>query len=314
MRRQRHRPDGYLALVGAIVIFGLNYPVLKYLLGSLNPHLVNAVRLFLGFLTLACLYPFVRSTRTSLRKVFAENWPLVCLVGFVGYYLSPVCYLIGMQRSTASNAAIILASAPVWTVLLSWVLDLDELSGKGWIALGVTLVGSVLVGLVPGGTLPDTSLLVGNGFLLLDAVLWGGFVALKKQLMTRTSPLQATVLCLFVALPFLFVTAAPYVSIESDLGTLTRTSNVLGLVFSGAINMGIALVWWNVAVDKLGPARSGIYSNGIPIVGLVASVVFLAEAVTVVKVVGISIVLVGVFLLTRDERIDLDPTLGKPLP
>jgi drug/metabolite transporter (DMT)-like permease len=233
------------------------------------------------------------------------------MVGLIGYYLSPVCYLMGMERSSASNASIIIASAPVWTVLFSWLLGLDQLSGTGGVALGLSIIGCLLVGIVPRTALPTTEMLIGNGLLLLDAALWGVFIVLNKQLMAELPPLEATVWSMVVAMPALWVTAG-----LTSPASYTQFSNIallVSLAFSGLLSMGLGQYWWNLGLNDLGPAQAGIYANAIPLIALISSVIFLGEPLTVVKVIGVSLILGGVYLLRRDSKLTQTPILGKTL-
>ncbi|MFB6345668.1 MAG: DMT family transporter [bacterium] len=297
-------------IICSVSIFGLNYPILKYILGTIDPYLANAVRMILGFSLLFSYYcwrisdPFGRALR-----VIENHWFLIIIVGLVGYYLSPIFYLTGMARSSASNASIILASALIWTVVFSWWFDLDHLSKRGWLALLITLSGCLLVGVLPRDQFPTTRMLIGNILLLIDAELWGLFIVLNKRLMQVIEPLEATVWSLLFALLPLVLTADLLTT--AGPADLADGGLILALLFSGFLSMGLAQLWYNLGVDALGPARAGIYGNGIPVIGLFSSVIFLGEPLSLVKIVGVCLILVGVLLLRTDLQLELIPVPGK---
>jgi drug/metabolite transporter (DMT)-like permease len=70
---------------------------------------------------------------------------------------------------------------------------------------------------------------------------------------------------------------------------------------SALLALNLAYVIWYMGVQRLGPARTSIYSNGVPIVAMAVATVWLGEPLTGTKVAGAAAVLSGV-LLTRLGR------------
>ncbi len=67
---------------------------------------------------------------------------------------------------------------------------------------------------------------------------------------------------------------------------------------SGLFALNFAFLVWYTAVQKLGPARTSIYSNAVPLVAMITAAIFLGEPITGSKLVGVAAVLGGV-VLTR---------------
>ena len=67
---------------------------------------------------------------------------------------------------------------------------------------------------------------------------------------------------------------------------------------SGLFALNVAFLVWYTAVQKLGPARTSIYSNVVPIVAMITAAIFLGEPITGAKLMGVAAVLGGV-VLTR---------------
>lgn len=285
----------------SVVAFAINYPILKYALAVVPPTLLNPVRLTLSIGVLALVYLYrnrhVRPDWDFLRRGGAVR---VLLLGVVAYGLSPILFLVGMHLTTATNAALIVASAPIWTAVVGRLTGTEDVTSRGWGGLILSLVGTATVGLAGAPALELTGPhVVGSAVLLVDAALWGGFTALSRPLLDRMSPLGLTTWCLAAGLPLLYLVASPslFTFPWSRLDVLAWAA-ILG---SGVMGMGFALVWWNGAVKHLGATTTGIYGNLIPVVAVGVSVAFLEESLSYAQLLG-GLCVVGGTALVRYQR------------
>jgi drug/metabolite transporter (DMT)-like permease len=95
-----------------------------------------------GLLLLAALRLFGWSSDTRLGRA-----DLVALAGpgVVGITVNYVRYTVGLSLTSVSNAALIIATAPVWGLLLGVVLGLERGSWMGALGLGLAIAGVALV-------------------------------------------------------------------------------------------------------------------------------------------------------------------------
>jgi drug/metabolite transporter (DMT)-like permease len=73
------------------------------------------------------------------------------------------------------------------------------------------------------------------------------------------------------------------------------------LVWSGLFALNVAYLIWYIAVQRIGPSRTALYSNVVPIAALAVAAVWLGEPITGAKAIGATAILGGV-LLTRIGR------------
>lgn len=286
------------ALGASIVVFGINYPVLKFLLEELSALPVNVLRFAVALVVLGLWYrrKLIRTLSEVMRRPF-----LLSMLALLGYFLSPLLLLYGLEYSTATNAAIILAGAPIWTAIISWVMNFERTGTYGWVGLLLSTMGLVLVGLSPEltGSIGEEELF-GNVLLLLDSICWGSYVAFQRELLKSVDTVVATFWSLALVLPVFFVLSVPSLSFEVISGVSIGTW--LGILFSGVFSMGFAHVWWSLGIREIGPTTVSIYGNGIPLVGVLASWFALGEPLTVIHFVG-GVGLVGGAWLARMDRI-----------
>lgn len=292
----------------AIVIFAVNYPLLKFALGAMSPSLLNAVRLTFSAAVLAGVYLYCgRELKSDWAYLTTGGAARVLPLGAIAYGLSPVLFLLGMHLTSAANAALMVASAPIWTALVGRLTGLETMRPLGWAGLVLCLIGTAGVGLAGAPELDLTGRhVLGSAILLVDAALWGGFTALSRPLMDRISPLGLTVWGLIAGLPLLYLAAVPSV-LGFAWGDLSLAV-WLAIVGSGVFGMGLALTWWNGAVKQLGATVTGVYGNLIPLVAVILSVAFLGETIQYGQLLGGLFIVVGTALVRyQRNRGDLAP-------
>jgi drug/metabolite transporter (DMT)-like permease len=299
------RPREDLSLLAAVLVWGVNFPVLKVALAALDPHVLNAARFTVSALVLGIAFWWrtadVRATLATVRRHRVR----VAALGVLGYFLFPVAFLSGVDATTAGNAALIMASAPLWTAALSSLVGLDSLGRRAWAGLLVAGGGTAVVVIggasrltLAGGTLP------GNALVAVAAALWGAYTVFNRPVLDDVEPLSLTLFGVLAALPLLYAVALPG---SRSLSPASVDLTVWGaVVYAGALATGLAFVWWNSSVKAVGPARTGVYNNLVPVVGLAGGALALGEHVGAVQLVGATLILGGV-LIVRLTR----PTVGE---
>jgi drug/metabolite transporter (DMT)-like permease len=288
------RPE--LAILLTVVIWGLNFPLIKLPLESLPPFVVNALRFSVSVVVLGGMHVASRGGFWQPLKLFPGRIVLLGLLGFVVYQL---CFILAVDRTTAGSAALLMASSPVWTALGSRVAGLERLSLGAWVGLGVCTAGTVLV-VLSGASDVDLSsrAFSGNVLALVGAVLWAAYTVLSRPLMDRG--VSASGLAFFgmvTALPILFGLGA-WSWPEASWGTM-RAVDWAALAFSGGLSTGAAYAWWNLGVRRIGPAQTAAWGNLVPVIAVVVGAVLLGEQITAWQAAGGGLILGGLYLMRR---------------
>ena len=299
---QRFLRSSDAALLSVVVVWGVNFPVLKWALAALPPHVMNVFRFAVSAVVLGALYAWrQRSAQASaLAPVHSHALQLIVL-GLLGYVAYQVCFIVGIDHTTSGSAALIMASTPIWTALLSRISGYERLPAAAWVGLALSLVGTALVvvaGARSAGVGAGT--LYGNALMLAAAVLWGAYTAYNTSVVHDVSPTGATFFSILVALPFLGGISVP--SWEAVDWARMDVWVWTAIVFSGGLSTGIAFVIWNTAVRNVGASNTAVYSNLVPLVALVGGALFLDEAVTLAQVGGGVLILSGLLLVRRARR------------
>ncbi|HEX7779498.1 MAG TPA: DMT family transporter, partial [Vicinamibacterales bacterium] len=79
------------------------------------------------------------------------------------------------------------------------------------------------------------------------------------------------------------------------------------LVLSALLALCLSYLIWYMAVQRIGPARTSVYSNLVPIVAIAVAVIWLGEPLTPAKLTGAALVLSGVFLTRLGRKMAAEP-------
>ena len=161
-------------LILAAVLIGLNFVAIKVAVESIPPLLVGAIRFTLGG---AVLLAFVRLMGLGSRPT--RRLLLTTLgIGLVGGTLYNITLNEGTSMTSASSAALIMATSPVWGILLAAGFGVEPLRATNVIGAVVSLVGVVIIlgrGLDGGG-----SSLVGDLVVFAASVSFAAYIVLSR--------------------------------------------------------------------------------------------------------------------------------------
>lgn len=297
LRRRRTE----ISLLVVVVIWGFNFPLIKAVLGVMPTHVMNFFRLFSSLLTLGLIWRFSPGSEQRFWAAFrARPLPLLGL-GLLGYFIYQVTFIIGLDHTAAGNAAIIMASVPVWSALIGQMLGFERLNRRAWGGLFLSVTGTVLIVLTGHRALSfGGTAMVGNGIVLLAALCWGAYTAFNRPLLRHVSPVSLNLYGLLFSLPFLFLVARPGFA-EVDWPRMTPLI-WLAIVASGGLSTGVATVLWSAAVRAVGAAQTAAFGNLVPFIALFSSFFFLGEPIRLVQIAGGLLIIAGIFVLQRARR------------
>lgn len=296
-------PRSDFALLLVVLIWGLNFPIIKVALETMPPYVVNAFRFAVSAAVLGGIHGW--RTRDEPGGFWApmreHGWTVVGL-GLLGYVVYQWCFIVGVNATSAGSAALIISSSPVWTAIIARVLGMERLPLGAWGGLALSLAGTILV-VVAGHNAPNfaNDTLFGNTLMLGGALLWAAYTVLSRPVLK--AGVSATGLAFFgilLSLPVLWglgvgeLDAVDWANVDLTVWA--------ALLFSGGFSTGIAYALWNTAIQRVGPSATAIYNNLVPVVALASGVVLIGEAVTLYQLLGGALILSGLVLMRRARR------------
>jgi drug/metabolite transporter (DMT)-like permease len=286
---QRPSPlrSGALAgALGAVVLWGLAPVATRALVAQLAPLPLLVLRMGLAALVLLpWAWPVFR--RLSLRQT--GRLVTAGLLGMVGYTL-PVT--AGLQWLPAATAGLLLASEPIWVMLIGRIFLAERLPAQAWLGSAVALAGvGVLAG--PDALTGSAGLreLSGAGLVLAGTLAFAAYTIVLRPLSGRYGALPATAASTVVgAIPFL-----AFAGTVSTVQLAQLPASAWGQLAFLALGSSVAgMVMWNRAVATAGTAQVSLLLYLEPVVSVAGAVVLLGERVTLVMIGAGVLILLGV--------------------
>lgn len=280
-----------LAPLGVALIWGVNIPVMKGAIGCLHPLAFNAIRLSLSVLVLGWM---VRRRRAPLSPV-PIPWRGVLAVGLVSGFSYQLMFLSGIGRTSAGHSAVLIGSGPFWTALIGGLVGMERLRPAAWIGLGLAFVGTTLVVVDPSGG----ATLGGDALVLGAAILWAAGTILSKRVLETLDPLRLAFLYALVALPLHWLVAWPLLDVQRLRAA--PGSFWLAVLYSGVLSTGVAYALWNIGLAAVGPARTAVFVNLVPVIATLTAWIALGEAIGGAQALGGTVVILGLLLVQRQR-------------
>jgi drug/metabolite transporter (DMT)-like permease len=285
---------GIIQALVAAALFGASTPLVKDLLGNVNPLLLAGL-LYAGSgagLALTIVGRKLSSPPASAPIMpRREEWLWLGGAILFGGVFGPVGLTYGLLTTSASSASLLLNLEAVFTALLAWLL-FDENYGKR-VVLGMLAIvgGGVLLAFAPGTVFASPF-----GWLLiaLACLCW----ALDNNLTRKVSASDPLVIASLKGL----VAGAVNLALASVLGLALPAPSAIGAAaFVGFLGYGVSLVLFVLALRHLGSARTGAYFSVAPFFGAVLAVLLQGDAVTA-QLVGAGLLMAAGVWLHLTER------------
>lgn len=280
-----------LSLLGLVTVWGANFAVIKSALSEMTPMAFNALR-FAGASVVTLVLTWIVERDLSIAR---RDWAPLLVLGFFTNFVHQALFINGIARTRANNTSLILATVPIFVALIGTFLRSEKLHGRNWIGILLSFPGIFL--LVAGGgesIAMSSQTLVGDLLVLCATVLWAVYTTFSKGLIQRNSVLRVTAWMMVSSTPLMVLAALPELMTQ-DWRAVSPQS-WLGLLYSAVLAIGVGYVIWNTGVQRLGSARTAVYSYLPPLVAVVVSWVSLGEIMQPLQALGAVGIVLGVAL------------------
>lgn len=289
MNRGLSRGD-LLAALTVVVIWGLNFVVMKRALTAVSPMMLGALRFAMASLPLLWIVP-----RPRIAWRLIAGYGLLQGVGQFGLLFTALHF--GMPSGLAST---VLQAQALFTVLLAAPLLGEQARWHHGIGLLIAAAGLTLIGASHGNG-PLEMTLLGFVLTLVAALAWAGSNLLVRLMQRGETPID----------PFQFIVWSSAVSVLPFLALATalegaaaswRSVAAMGVMEWAAVAylallatlVGYSL--WMRLLQRHAAGRIAPFSLLVPVVGLWAGSFFLSERLGAAQWTGVGLVLAGLLV------------------
>lgn len=243
-----------------------------------------------------CLILSKHRLSEKLRTVTALQWLALVGMGFFGVLLYTVLLNIGLTRSTATYAALLIPTTqPIFTALLSRFVFREKASQALVAGLTLGLMGAACV-IWSDLQQHDDKQLSGNIIILLSALSFSLYAVCSKFAPSQLSSLENTTLS-FVFGTLLLI---PVPCLLGERYSLAGADTQFWLSIGYLVIFATLLpyLWWNEATKEIGSARTDVFTFLMPPLAVVLSTLLLGHLPLTLQIVGGVLAMLGVSLST----------------
>ena len=292
----------WAALVAVYVVWGSTYLAIRVTVRTIPPLLSASVRFLVAG---ALLYLWsVRRGDTEGDRPTAAHWRSAAVIGAVMLFGGNGLVSLAEQTVPSGLAALLLASIPLWMVVIRLVVLREK---SGWVEVAGLLLGFggivLLVDPFGGGTADP----LGMGLLLLAALSWASGSLFARTASLPSRPLVGTGMEMIAGGLVCLVASV----IAGELGDLepARISvpSLLGLGFLIVFGswVGFAAYVWLLRAARTSLVSTYAYVN--PLVAVFLGWAILGEAISVRTVIAGGVVLAAVALIVTASSRRAEP-------
>ena len=278
-------PGVPLALLSA-VLFGVSTPLAKLLLGTVDPWLLAGLLYLgagLGLVVVQLLRNVLRlpAVEAPLRR---SDLPWLAAVVIAGGCIGPLLLMLGLARTGAASASLLLNLEGLATMGIAWVVFRENVDRQLLLGALAILAGAMVLSWQGYGTLDLGALLIVGA-----CVAWGIDNNLTRKL-SSADPVQIAMVKGLVAGTVNLILALSQSAAIPDAGTVLAAGVV------GFLGYGVSLALFVLGLRHLGAARTGAYFSLAPFIGAVLAVVMLDEALSASLLIAGVLMAIGLWL------------------
>ena len=278
-------------LLLSALIYGGNVIAGRLIAGDVPPFTLSAIRVVLA---LVILIPLAWSRMKSAPKPSKIEYLKLIILSVFGITIPYVTLLLGLQRTTGTNASVIFATLPAVTNTLLFLLYKSKPSKLQTLGM-ITSFSGLLIVFTQGSLLQLLTfrLGIGESYLFLNVLSIGLFNLLGQNIMRKFSSLVTSVYALSFAAMMLIPIGV------WQLGTTkwnVSLSEWLIILYMGFLAAGVAFFLNLYGINKIGSGKASIFNNLQHVFSITLSVIILKEALALYHWIGFVLVISGVVL------------------
>jgi drug/metabolite transporter (DMT)-like permease len=281
-----HRRGIWYAMTAA-VLFGASAPIAKALLHDAPPQLLAGL-LYAGSGVGLAIVSLILRRHAHVREARLTRhdapWLIVAIV--FGGVIGPVLLMLGLARTPASSASLLLNLEGVFTASIAWIVFRENVDRR--VALGMLAIVAGGVALSWEGSAELGG--IGGPLAVAGACFCWAIDNNLTQKVSGTDPVRIAMLKGLTA-------GTINIGIASAIGAAwPRPPIVAAALVVGFLSYGVSLVLFVLALRHLGTARTGAYFSLAPFVGMALAIVGWREQPTISFGVGAACMALGVCL------------------
>lgn len=282
---------GYVSAIISAVLFGSVSTVAKPALVSIHPILLAS---FVYLLASLVATPLIRKKKLSIST---KDKGLLLIIAVSGAVVGPILFFMGLEKSSASDSALLLNGEIIFSVFLAILLFREKLPTISYLAVALVIAGIIIVTTDMEFSYSAFDVQnVGNLFIIGATLFWALDNNLSKILSTRLDVARIVQLKSLIGgsilLLLVFLLQVP-IDVEWE-----HLPNILLL---GTAGFGASIFFFLHGLKRIGTVKTIMIFSTSSVFGLFFASLFLQEEISYFQVIAMGIILSGFYLLYKKQ-------------
>jgi drug/metabolite transporter (DMT)-like permease len=255
---------------------------------------------FFRFLIAAVVLFFIlriKGVDLSLDKRDIPRVVLLSLLGMVGYH---VFFFTALKHTSSVNTSLIAAMNPIVTTIMASIFLKEKFPKKAIGGILISFTGVALI--VTNGSLEvikNMNFNIGDIYMLMAILSFSIYFIVLKGIVGRIDPMKLTFYVFF----FCVVMLVPMVIYENPVEYLPRTTSKGwgSLIYMSIFASVVAYLIQQISVKRIGPAKTSLYVNLVPLFSMIMAYFILGEVITLPKIFAGAMIISGVLITLKSK-------------
>ena len=285
--------SGFALAMAANLIWGTTFLASKYTLEVWSPVTASVLRFAVAIMAMFILLP-LGGFRLRLPDMRWKSIRNILLVGFTGFGALYPLQLQGLKMISSGLSAGIMLTAPLFVLVFNALFFKEGISSRKLLALGIGILGGVLLLFHKGSAGENQEWLSGSLFTFGAAISLALSVIFTRKAPTTFDPANLTFWSMLAG----FIMLVPFAVIESMNHEMLPASfsAIAALGYLGVICSAICFLIWNQAIFKSSPAELATTMHVKTPAAVLLGTIIAGEIMSLPMIVGTIVVAVGVWV------------------
>ena len=268
--------------------------------GEVSPLLIVSVRWFFVSIILSIL---CRNQLIETWSILNKKIKWLILMGLFGFTGFNSAYYVAAHDTIAINLGLVQGTMPAFIIIIAWIWLKDKINFTQFLGVLITFI-AVLIVVCSGNfnALIELELNSGDIVMIFACTLYAIYaVGLRKKPKISALPLLTffAYIAFLGSLPgFIYETYSNQLILPGQKGFI-----ILGVII--IFPSFLAQIFFMKGVEKIGPSRSGLYTNLVPVFSSLLAVFFLGEEFRFFHLLSLIMIFIGIYLFEYNQAQNL---------
>ncbi|WP_019241924.1 MULTISPECIES: DMT family transporter [Bacillus] len=279
-----------ISLLLVVFVWGSTFVVVQDAIEFLTPHSFNAIRFFIAFLVLLCIYIlFNKKEKEHFHFSTIKSGALIGFWLFLGYAFQT----LGLVYTTPAKAGFITGLSVVLVPLLSFVLLKQKLNRNMIFGIIFATVGLYMITMLQASTFGK-----GDFFVLLGAISFAMHIITTGRFAKHFHAMPLTIIQIFTVSLLSFICSLILENPKQmyQLEVLLKEEVIIGLLITAIFATALAFLAQTYFQAYTTATRVALIFAMEPVFAAVASYILIGETFTISMIIGCILILAGIIL------------------